>query len=165
MSPSITDSTIEGHTPKAKLKDIVVVDVDVHVDETPRVLACYCEMPRRKSPEALREVSQGYLNIPGYRQALAPRPIFPECSARRRKIVSSPKEMRKDLDDLGVDLGVFVSRFLSRPVRTPGTMAKQTMVPFHEDEQCGGGAAHITGSPAGHHDVVPHSLRQILIAW
>jgi predicted TIM-barrel fold metal-dependent hydrolase len=111
MSPTITDSTLAGHPSSAKLKDILVVDVDVHVNETPQAIAAYCEMPWRKSLEALREVPQGYLNIPGYAQAQAPWPIFPDSSGRRRKTVTSAREMRKDLDDLGVDIGVLFPDF------------------------------------------------------
>ena len=81
MSPTITDSTLTG------------------------------EMPWRKSVEALREVPQGYLNIPGYAQAQAPWPMFPDGSGRRRKTVTTPGEMRKDLDDLAIDIGILFPDF------------------------------------------------------
>ena len=111
MSLTINDSTLSGRPPKQKLKDMLIVDVDVHVNETPAALAPYCEMPWRKSLEALIEVPQGYLNIPSYAQAQSPWPIFPNSSGQRRKIVTSAKEMRKDLDDLGVDIGILFPDF------------------------------------------------------
>jgi len=59
MNPTITDSTLADHPSSTQLKDILVVDVDVHVNETPQAIAPYCDMPWRKSLEALREVPQG----------------------------------------------------------------------------------------------------------
>src|ERR1700693_2025020 len=94
------DSTLEGRGPKQKLEDMLIVDVDVHVNETPAALLPYCEMPWRKSLGGLSGDPQGYLNIPGYAQAMAPWPIFPDSSGQRRKTVTSAREMRKDLDDL-----------------------------------------------------------------
>jgi uncharacterized protein len=111
MSSITTDSTLAGRGPKQKLKDMLVVDVDVHVNEVPAALVPYCEMPWRKSLQALTGVPQGYLNIPGYAQAMAPWPIFPNSSGQRRKTVTSAKEMRKDLDDLGVDIGILFPDF------------------------------------------------------
>jgi predicted TIM-barrel fold metal-dependent hydrolase len=111
MGSPTTDSTLEGRGPKQKLKDMLIVDVDVHVNETPAALLPFCEMPWRKSLQALTRVPQGYLNIPGYAQAMAPWPIFPDSSGQRRKTVTSAKEMRKDLDDLGVDIAVLFPDF------------------------------------------------------
>lgn len=113
MSIQTTDSTLAGRGSKRTLEDMVVVDVDVHVNETPQALAPYCEMPWRKALEVLSEVPQGYLNIPGFGQAMAPWPPFPDSSGSRRKVVASAKEMRTDLDDLGVDIGIlFPDHFL-----------------------------------------------------
>src|SRR4051812_1531003 len=104
MTTKITDSTLAGRAPKQKKKDIFIVDLDVHVNETPAALAPYCDMPWRKSLEALTEVPQGYLDIPSFAQAVAPWPPFPNSSGKRRKIVTSASEMRIDLDDLGIDI-------------------------------------------------------------
>jgi uncharacterized protein len=111
MKMPTTDSTLAGRGPKQKLKDMLIVDVDVHVNETPAALAPYCEMPWRKSLEALNDIPQGYLDIPGFAQAMAPWPPFPNSSGKRRKTVTSAMEMRKDLDDLGVDIGVLFPDF------------------------------------------------------
>jgi predicted TIM-barrel fold metal-dependent hydrolase len=54
---------------------------------------------------------QGYLNIPGYAQAVAPWPPFPNSSGQRRKTVLTAQEMRKDLDDLGIDIGILFPDF------------------------------------------------------
>ena len=113
MTAHSNDSTLAGRGPKQKLKDMLIVDLDVHVNETPAALMPYCDMPWRKSLEALTQIPQGYLDIPGFAQAMAPWPPFPNSSGKRRKIVTSAKEMRKDLDDLGIDIGVlFPDHFL-----------------------------------------------------
>jgi predicted TIM-barrel fold metal-dependent hydrolase len=113
MTASAIDSTLLGRQPSAKPNDMIIVDVDVHVNETPAALIPYCEMPWRKSLEALTEIPQGYLDIPGFAQAMAPWPPFPNSSGKRRKTVHSAAEMRKDLDDLGIDIGVlFPDHFL-----------------------------------------------------
>jgi hypothetical protein len=48
----------------SKLKEFTVVDLDVHIHETPAALAPYCEMPWRKSLEHLSTVPHRYLDIP-----------------------------------------------------------------------------------------------------
>ena len=111
MKTLTNDNTLEGRGPKQKLKDMLIVDVDVHVNETPAALAPYCEMPWRKSMESLSQVPPVYLNIAGFAQAVAPWPIFPDSTGKRRKTVTCAKEMRKDLDDLGVDIGVLFPDF------------------------------------------------------
>ena len=41
---------------KEKLEDILVVDCDVHVHESPGELAPYCDMPGRKALENVADV-------------------------------------------------------------------------------------------------------------
>ena len=52
------------------LEDVLVVDCDVHVSDTPQVLAPYCDMPWKKSLEVLSSVPQRYLDIPGFAAGL-----------------------------------------------------------------------------------------------
>ena len=100
-----TDSTLRGPISK-KLKEFTVVDMDVHIHETPAALAPYCEMPWRKSLEHLSTVPQRYLDIPGFSPNLSVYPSFPDSGGDRRSTVSSASQMRQDLDSLGIDIGV-----------------------------------------------------------
>jgi hypothetical protein len=50
---------------KERLEDILVVDCDVHVHESPKELAPYCDMPWRKALENIADVEEYYLDIPG----------------------------------------------------------------------------------------------------
>ena len=51
---------------REKLEDILVVDCDVHVHESPGELAPYCDMPWRKALENVADVQEYYLDIPGF---------------------------------------------------------------------------------------------------
>ena len=87
------------------LQDILVVDCDVHVSDTPQELAPYCEMPWRKSLEVLSNVPQRYLDIPGYAVGVggmsAP---FPGGMATRG--LATPQQARQELSDILVDIGI-----------------------------------------------------------
>ncbi len=105
------ESTLKGRAPKNK--DFPVVDVDVHIHESPAALAPYCEMPWRKTLEMLADVPHRYLDIPMFGPNMAVWPAFPESGGDRRKTVTSAAQMRGDLDDLGIDIGVlFPDHFL-----------------------------------------------------
>ncbi len=102
-----TDSTLEGRAPKKLPHDLKVIDVDVHAHETPAALIPYCEMPWRKSLELISKTPERYLDIPFFAPQMAVwSPPFPESSSARRQVVTSCTQMRKDLDELGVDVGV-----------------------------------------------------------
>ena len=49
------------HRRSPLLDELFVVDLDVHVNDTPADLAPFCELPWRKSLEALEKVPQRYL--------------------------------------------------------------------------------------------------------
>lgn len=87
------------------LQDVLVVDCDVHISDTPQALAPYCEMPWRKSLEVLSNVPQRYLDIPGYAAGLgrlsAP---FPGGVATRS--LTSPQQAREELSEIQVDIGI-----------------------------------------------------------
>ena len=97
-------STLEGH--KIKKDDMLVVDVDVHIHESPAALAPYIEMPWRKTLEHLATVPARYLDIPGFAPNISLWPSFPQSGGDRRNTVTSAVQMRQDLDELGVDIGV-----------------------------------------------------------
>src|SRR2546425_2584477 len=99
-------STLAGRTPRSRLLEgVTVVDVDVHIHETPAALAPHCPMPWRKSLETIAELPQPYMGLPGFSTYVYGWPVFPGLGARRTT-ASSPAELRGDLDDLGVDVGV-----------------------------------------------------------
>jgi predicted TIM-barrel fold metal-dependent hydrolase len=100
-------STLEGRAPRKLPKGVKVFDVDIHAHETPAALLPYCEMPWRKSLEVISKVPERYLDIPSFAPQLAVwTPPFPQATGDRRNTVTSAKQMRQDLDELCVDVGV-----------------------------------------------------------
>jgi predicted TIM-barrel fold metal-dependent hydrolase len=97
-------STLAGHT--IRKDGMLVVDVDVHIHETPAALAPYIEMPWRKTLEHLATLPARYLDIPGFAPNIGLWPSFPQSGGDRRNTVTSAAQMRQDLDDLGVDIGL-----------------------------------------------------------
>lgn len=103
----IRESTLEGRAPKKLPKGVRVIDVDVHAHETPAALISHCEMPWRKSLELISKVPERYLDIPFFAPQMAVwTPPFPQSGSERRQVVTSASQMRKDLDELGIDIGV-----------------------------------------------------------
>ncbi|MGN6565575.1 MAG: amidohydrolase family protein [Thermomicrobiales bacterium] len=96
---------------RVTIDDLIVVDADIHVSDTPGALAPYCAQPWRKSLEALANSPQRYLDIPGYAPSMKLDPPIPGGHAGRS--VPTAAEMRAGLDPLGIDLGVlFPDNFL-----------------------------------------------------
>lgn len=100
-----------------RLEDILVVDADVHVHESPGELAPYCDMPWRKSLEVLANVPERYLDIPGFSSGAgglsAP---FPGGHDSKR-MVTTADQMREELDKLSIDLAIlFPDHLLKIPV-------------------------------------------------
>ena len=99
------------------LEDTLVVDADVHIHESPAELAPYCDMPWRKSLEALSGVPERYLDIPGFSSGAgglsAP---FPGGHDSHR-MVHNASQMRDELSQLSIDLAVlFPDHLLKIPV-------------------------------------------------
>jgi predicted TIM-barrel fold metal-dependent hydrolase len=92
------------HRRSRVLDELFVVDLDVHVNDTPAALAPFCELPWRKSLEALDKVPQRYLDIPGFAPNFTPWAVLP--TIERRTTVTSPEQLREDLDLLGVNVPV-----------------------------------------------------------
>ncbi len=93
-----------GTPTRRKADDLIIVDADIHVNDTPAALAPYMEQPWRQSVEALAVGPQQYLNVGGFAPALKLDPPIPGGHPARS--VHSPVEMRTSLDELGIDLGV-----------------------------------------------------------
>ncbi|HEX4486077.1 MAG TPA: amidohydrolase family protein [Terriglobales bacterium] len=104
---TVQDSTLEGRAPKKLPAGVKVIDVDVHAHESPALLAPYCEMPWRKSLELVAGAPERYLDIPFFAPQMAVwSPPFPQSGSERRQVVTSSAQMRKDLDELGISIGV-----------------------------------------------------------
>ncbi len=101
------ESLLEGIALPKRLRDLTVVDVDVHIYETPAALAPHCAQPWRTSLEYYATQPAAYLGAPGFAPYLDPWPDFPPDSPRRTTVTSAA-ELRRDLDALGVDIGVLI---------------------------------------------------------
>ena len=112
------ESTLEGRAPKKLPQGVKVIDVDVHLHESPQSIVPYCEMPWRKSLELISTLPEGSLDIPYFCPAMTVwTPPFPPTGGERRHTVTSATQMRKDLDEMSVDIGViFPDHFLQLPV-------------------------------------------------
>jgi uncharacterized protein len=102
---------------KERLEDILVVDCDVHVHESPGAIMPYCEMPWKKALETIRDVQEFYLDIPGFSPGTtAYEAKFPSGQEGTR-MVHTADQMRRELDEMHVDMGVlFPDHFLKLPV-------------------------------------------------
>jgi predicted TIM-barrel fold metal-dependent hydrolase len=83
---------------------LVIVDADVHVNDTPGALAPYCEEPWRMSLEALDGASYPYLQVPGFAPNMRLDPPIP--GQHQNRSVGSAAEMRAELSELGIDIGI-----------------------------------------------------------
>jgi uncharacterized protein len=102
----VTDTAAQQRERKEKLEDILVVDCDVHVHESPKELIPYCEMPWRVALENIKDVQEFYLDIPGFSPGTtAYEAKFPSGQEGTR-MVHSPEQMREELDGIHVDIGV-----------------------------------------------------------
>jgi|HubBroStandDraft_6_1064221.scaffolds.fasta_scaffold48432_2 predicted TIM-barrel fold metal-dependent hydrolase len=100
-------STLAGRAPRKLPQGVKVIDVDVHAHETPAALIPYCDMPWRKCLELISKAPERYLDIPFFAPQMAVwSPPYPQSGGDRRQVVTSASQMRKDLDELGIDIGV-----------------------------------------------------------
>lgn len=83
-----------------------IVDVDVHVADTPHALAPYCSMPWRKSLEILAGMPYRHLDVPGFAVGLQLDPKIPGGQPRIR--VDNAAQMRTELSAIGVTDGILV---------------------------------------------------------
>jgi predicted TIM-barrel fold metal-dependent hydrolase len=83
---------------------MLIVDADVHANDAPGALAPYCDQPWRRALEVLAETPARYLDIPGYAPSLKLDPPVPGGQPQRS--VLSAREMREELSELGIDIGI-----------------------------------------------------------
>jgi predicted TIM-barrel fold metal-dependent hydrolase len=101
------DSFLKGAKLPRRLRELTVVDCDVHIYETPAALAPHCAQPWRRTLEYFATLPATYLGGPGFAPYLDAWPDFPPGSTRTGA-VATPAQMRTDLDDLGVDVGILI---------------------------------------------------------
>lgn len=103
MSES-TASLLSRSQVSRRLRETFVVDMDVHISDSPEALAQHCIEPWRTALQHIASLPQRYLDVPGFAPNLVPFPFFPGPERKHR--LGTPAETRADLDDLGIDLGV-----------------------------------------------------------
>src|SRR4249920_3687913 len=104
MSLSTVSPAVGGETSVAAKRDLVIVDADVHVNDPPGALAPYRDQPWRMSLEALAGASYPYLLVPGYAPNMRQDPPIPGGHPYRS--VDTAAEMRAELSELGIDIGI-----------------------------------------------------------
>jgi uncharacterized protein len=106
---------------KERLEDIFIVDCDVHVHESPGALMPYCDMPWKKALENIKDAREWYLDIPAFSPGVSDgsyQAKFPTAHEGAR-MVHTAEQMRKDLDEIHVDIGIlFPDHLLKLPVLT-----------------------------------------------
>lgn len=115
------ETAVEQQPRRERLEDLLIVDCDVHVHESPAALAPYCDMPWRRSLENVSGVAERYLDLPGLSAGGTglTGPAFPSGSAGAR-IVETPAAMRAELSALNVDIGIlFPDHLLKLALVTP----------------------------------------------
>ncbi len=87
------------------LENVLIVDTDVHINDRPQFLAPYCDMPWRRSLELLGTIPQRPLDIPSFSAGLgALSAPFPGGAEGRQ--VNSPAQLRDELSQIAVDIGI-----------------------------------------------------------
>ena len=83
------------------------MDIDVHLHEVPADLARYCERPWDAGLAIAKDSMERYLSVPGLSPPTSDDTIDPSFPGGMNiRVVATPAQMRKDLDDLGVDVGI-----------------------------------------------------------
>jgi uncharacterized protein len=83
---------------------MLIVDCDVHVNDTPAALAPYIIEPWRMSLEIAATMPARYLDLPGFAPALKLDP--PIAGGHPYRSVNTATEMREGLAALGIELGI-----------------------------------------------------------
>jgi uncharacterized protein len=109
-----------------RFEDLLVIDCDVHVHESPGALVPYCDMPWRKALENIKDAREWYLDIPAFSPGVSDgsyQAKFPTAHEGVR-MVHSQEQMREELDEIHVDIGIlFPDHLLKLPVLTQAPYA------------------------------------------
>jgi predicted TIM-barrel fold metal-dependent hydrolase len=87
------------------LEDIYILDADVHVHERPAELADYARAPWDVTLREIAKIPERYLDLPGMSPRAEFRTPWPGGS-NRPQTVETAAEMRRELDDLHVDVAL-----------------------------------------------------------
>ena len=104
----VMSGTLPAETAQARgetLADLFVVDGDVHLHEDPAELAEYADPPWDTALREIAKVEERYLDLP----AMSPRAEFRipwPGGTNRPQVVASPDAMRRELDDLHVNVAI-----------------------------------------------------------
>ena len=103
-------------TRRLTLDDVLIVDADVHVHESPEALLPYMDPTWRPALENLGRIAHRNLNIPGFCPLNFPQTLGTDLPAPvqdRPFMVWDGEQMRRDLDRLAIDVGIlFPDNFL-----------------------------------------------------
>jgi uncharacterized protein len=106
---------------KERLEDVLIVDCDVHVHESPGELAPYCDMPWRVALDNIKDAREWYLDIPAFSPGVSDgsyQAKWPTAHEGAR-MVHTVEQMREELDEIYVDIGIlFPDHLLKLPVLT-----------------------------------------------
>src|SRR5579859_6441780 len=102
---------------RERWQDDFIVDLDVHVRDTPDALSRYCATPWKHALEYLTTVPDRYLDRPG----LYPRAEYmaPFPGGYEKRSVDTPEQMRQELTELSVDIAVLFPDNLLRLALLP----------------------------------------------
>jgi predicted TIM-barrel fold metal-dependent hydrolase len=90
------------------LQDLLIVDLDIHVHESPGALEPYCDMPWKVALGNIRDAPETYIDMPSFSPGVSDgsyQAKFPTAHEARR-MVHTPDQMRAELDIVHVNLGV-----------------------------------------------------------
>src|SRR3954465_10980295 len=111
-------STAPERARRIPLSDLLIVDTDVHVHESPGELAPYCDAPWDVALRNVADVPERYLDIPGFSPGSdgTPPARFPSGHEAAR-MVHTPEQMVAELRAIDIDLAVlFPDHLLKLPV-------------------------------------------------
>jgi hypothetical protein len=116
--PMAVESQPMREARRTPLSDLLIVDSDVHVHESPGALAPYCDGPWDVALRNVADVPERYLDIPGFSPGgdgtLTAR--FP-TSHEAARMVHTPEQMVAELQAIHIDLAVlFRDHLLKLPV-------------------------------------------------
>jgi predicted TIM-barrel fold metal-dependent hydrolase len=102
---------------RKRWQDHFIIDADVHVHDAPDALARYCATPWKRALEHLTTVPDRYLDLPG----LSPRAEYmaPFPGGYEKRSVESSSQLRTELTELAVDIGVMLPDNLLRLALLP----------------------------------------------
>jgi uncharacterized protein len=114
--PGTAEQALRGEH-RERLEDLLIIDCDVHVHESPKALIPYCDMPWRVALETVQDAPEHYLDIPAFSPgSTVYQPKWPTAHEGTR-MVHTPEQMRAELSELHIHIAVlFPDHLLKLPV-------------------------------------------------